>query len=88
MTARIPDDDGARWPITGRWCPACAMPTSHEDVHPTCQPPSGPAPPPTDAQLAGLAELLGAEPIGTFHTRWPRTGEQLPHGRSRMGVPE
>jgi hypothetical protein len=69
---RVADNDGHLWPVTGRRCRVCQMPTSDEDIHPTCIPPrqSAGAPPATD--------VAGAELLGHFDTRWQISGAPLP----------
>lgn len=68
---RVADTDGHLWPITGRRCRICRMPTSDEDTHPTCTPPRQSADAPPSADIACV------EPLGHFDTRWQISGAPL-----------
>lgn len=37
---RLPDADGALWPVTGHWCDTCGwplIPVGDRTVHPLCE---------------------------------------------------
>lgn len=80
MTRRVVDQDGARWPVTGRTCSVCRMPADPslpDGVHPMC----APSRTLDDAELANTIAMattaLGAELIGSYSTRWIRAGEPI-----------
>lgn len=87
MTRRITDRDGHRWPVTGRRCTTCGMPTLLDDVHPTCQPAARRGHTPVPGVVDQVVKALNAEPVGYHTTRWLVSGAPLPSAPTTTSTP-
>lgn len=86
MTARLVDDAGHEWPITGTSCPTCRMPTDPTldgDPHPECRPARVLGVPECAEVLRLVVAELGARPLPDAG-RWRTSGVPI---QTRMPVP-